>query len=131
MKKFVRVIIKNNNGDFLIVNQLNGGANFPGGKIEANESSEEAAKREVLEETGLIINDLKLVHNSMFELGKDNWDGYFFTASYDGNPINKEPTKIKEIGFKNKEWIKENASKVFVNDVLMVIESNSKRKHRI
>jgi 8-oxo-dGTP diphosphatase len=81
MKEFVRVLIKNSNDEFLIVNQLNGGANFPGGKIEENESIEDAAKREVFEETGLLINSLKIVHNDLFKLGNDDWNGYFLTAT--------------------------------------------------
>jgi 8-oxo-dGTP pyrophosphatase MutT (NUDIX family) len=124
MKEFVRVLIKNSNDEFLIVNQLNGGANFPGGKIEENESIEDAAKREVFEETGLLINSLKIVHNDLFKLGNDDWNGYFLTAtSYEGEPINKEPEKIKEIGFKDRVWINKYASEVFVVNVLAYIES--------
>lgn len=125
MKEFVRVLIKNDNNEFLIVDQLNGGANFPGGKIEKNESIEDAAKREVLEETGLIINSLELVYNALFKLGSDDWNGYFLIASsYEGNPTNKEPEKINEIGFKSREWINKNASNEFAVNILKQLENN-------
>jgi 8-oxo-dGTP pyrophosphatase MutT (NUDIX family) len=119
MKEFVRVLIKDNNNFFLIVNQLNGGVNFPGGKIEENESLESAAQREVFEETGLKITSFKLVHNDIFKLGNDNWNGYFLLASnYEGEPINKEPEKIKEVAFKSRDWINNNGSKVFLINIL-------------
>lgn len=42
---------------------------FPGGKIEAGESPEDAVKREVLEETGLEVLDA-----SFFHLHQHDWD---------------------------------------------------------
>ncbi|MDR1954116.1 MAG: NUDIX hydrolase [Clostridiales Family XIII bacterium] len=55
----VRVVIPNGEGKILLVRQHHDGKDIwmaPGGAIEAGESSRDAAIREVLEETGLIIH---------------------------------------------------------------------------
>jgi 8-oxo-dGTP pyrophosphatase MutT (NUDIX family) len=55
----VRVVIRNEEGKLLLVRQHHDGKDIwmaPGGAIEAGESSRDAAIREVLEETGLIIH---------------------------------------------------------------------------
>ncbi len=44
--------------------------NAPGGKIESSESEEEATKREVLEETGLAVSDLKIAGKLEFYFGE-------------------------------------------------------------
>lgn len=44
---------------------------FPGGQIELGESTENAGKREVFEETGIIIDDLKLI--DVFSGSKDSY----------------------------------------------------------
>jgi ADP-ribose pyrophosphatase YjhB (NUDIX family) len=53
------------NGKFVLVRRLvepgKGGLGFPGGFIEENESSQEAAVREFKEETGLVCSDLTLL----------------------------------------------------------------------
>ncbi|MFA6620027.1 MAG: NUDIX domain-containing protein, partial [Bacilli bacterium] len=49
-------------GRFLVENRLAQdwpGLNFPGGHVENNETLEEAAKREMKEETGLEVSDLE------------------------------------------------------------------------
>ncbi|MEH7304342.1 RNA deprotection pyrophosphohydrolase [Neobacillus drentensis] len=47
--------------EWLLTNHKKRGLEFPGGKMESGESLEEAARREVYEETGAILDDLKFL----------------------------------------------------------------------
>ncbi|GAB0166662.1 NUDIX hydrolase [Lysinibacillus sp. CTST325] len=55
------VLILNNANEVLLQKRYDGGWGLPGGLMELGESLEDTAKREVLEETGLVIEDLKLL----------------------------------------------------------------------
>lgn len=46
---------------WLLTNHKKRGLEFPGGKVEQGESLEEAARREVLEETGALIHQLQFI----------------------------------------------------------------------
>jgi ADP-ribose pyrophosphatase YjhB (NUDIX family) len=51
----------NDQGEILLQRRQDGKWGIPGGFMELGESTEEAARREVLEETGLVIEKLQLV----------------------------------------------------------------------
>lgn len=55
------VIMLNSANEVLLQKRYDGGWGLPGGLMELGESLEDTAKREVLEETGLIITDLQLL----------------------------------------------------------------------
>lgn len=55
------VAVINNGGEFLLQKRRDGAWGVPGGFMELGESTEEAGRREVLEETGLEIGKLDLV----------------------------------------------------------------------
>lgn len=57
----VAVAVINENGELLLQQRNDGQWGVPGGFIELGESTEEAGRREVLEETGLEIGKLELV----------------------------------------------------------------------
>lgn len=60
---------------------------LPGGKIEVEEQTIDAVKRELFEETGLILKDPQWL------MSADDEFGYFviaFTGEYEGIPENKE-----------------------------------------
>ena len=55
------VVLFNEQGEILLEERSDDGYfDFPGGSIDLKESAEEAAKRELLEETGLIADELEL-----------------------------------------------------------------------
>ncbi|MFE8697568.1 NUDIX hydrolase [Cytobacillus sp. FJAT-53684] len=57
----VAVAVINEKGEFLLQKRSDGLWGVPGGFIELGESTEEAGRREVLEETGIEIGNLELV----------------------------------------------------------------------
>lgn len=63
-KLVVGVLVRNKNKYLLVKEVLEGGKTWwivPGGKVEFGETIEEAAKREILEETGIIAKELKFL----------------------------------------------------------------------
>ncbi|QCR32556.1 NUDIX hydrolase [Lysinibacillus sp. SGAir0095] len=99
------VIIVNNQKEILLQQRPNGSWGLPGGLMDLGESYEEVACREVFEETGLIIQDLKLL--GVFS-GKDyyckieNGDEFysvtavFLTKSVSGDlRLNQESKELK------------------------------------
>jgi len=66
-------IIQNRNKQYLLVyNKKYDGWTFPGGKLELNETPLEATKREVFEETNLVIEGLEPSGESFFLKIGDN-----------------------------------------------------------
>jgi 8-oxo-dGTP diphosphatase len=55
---------------------------FPGGKIEENESEQECIKREIKEELNIEIDDLKKITNSIYDYGSFEINLIPFVANY-------------------------------------------------
>lgn len=73
--------------------------------MEPNETPEEAAKREVFEETNLIIEDLEIVDEQAFDVKGQHYTGYLVKANkYSGEIKIKELDKIAEIKFKQIDY---------------------------
>ena len=80
------VIILNNENEVLLQERHDGNWGLPGGLMDLGESFEEVAKREVYEETGLVVKNLKLLNvfsGSEYYLKVSNGDELFsVTALY-------------------------------------------------
>jgi 8-oxo-dGTP diphosphatase len=77
--------------------------NAPGGKIELNETPEEAAKREVLEETGLEVLELTKAGSLRFFFGKtkqnpDWFVNVFVCSKFDGELKEGQEGKLQWFG---------------------------------
>lgn len=67
-------MVYDNKGNILVQDRLNSdwpGITFPGGHVEKNESFIESTIREVREETGLVVSNLKLCGVKQFQTLKD------------------------------------------------------------
>ncbi|MBI5223962.1 NUDIX domain-containing protein [Candidatus Micrarchaeota archaeon] len=72
---------------------------FPGGRLEFGESPEDCARREVLEETGIIVHDLEhfALTSDFFENEKEHYVTLFLLAKqFEGESRILEPHKCEE-----------------------------------
>lgn len=110
--KSVGAIIKNNKGEFLCISRLKKpiGLALPAGHMEKGEAPEQAIKREVLEETGLMVDKVNLLWHGFIdnECSRKDEDGFYYNChewwifeitDWRGAPQNKEPEKHKFVEF--------------------------------
>lgn len=78
--KYVRAIIWKND-KILFLNEPRKGRpawNFPGGKVEGQETPKEAIYREVFEELGVECFDAELLYSGDFIFDEKKWHGWYF-----------------------------------------------------
>jgi len=88
-----QVVILNDKGQICLVSRKEDHKDFglPGGKLEGNETFEEAAIREVKEETGLTIKNLTMI----FAMHRKGRMGQTFIAEYSGKLETDENHVVK------------------------------------
>ena len=121
MPAFVRVLIRDSQGRILIVAHKKGKQqwNLPGGKLEQGETPDVAARREVLEETGIELKSLKLCHEDDFAVGNTNWRGYFYEGeALEESAWNREPAKLSLVEFVDVAQARQKGSKPFLVDLI-------------
>jgi len=97
---------------------LNGLLEFPGGKIKSEESPDQAARRETLEETGIEIKEVISLKNYQYQYSDRNVSLNVFLA--DGSSIDLKEDKWHRLNFQNKEQIiskMPEANKQIVDDI--------------
>lgn len=100
-KPAVGLYIKNSKGEVLLLKRRSSGLwAIPGGKVEDGETPEQAAKRELKEETGIESDNLKLItHNTSFQQGH-SWNEFVFEVTEEvENFTNNEPDKFEQLRF--------------------------------
>jgi len=79
-----------------------GSWSFPGGNLEFNEELEDCAKREVLEETGVHIKNIRLgtFTNYIFKKEGKHYITLYLVSDYDSGDLSvKEPDKCEKWGW--------------------------------
>jgi len=110
------VIICNEKGEVLLQKRPEGRWGLPGGLMELGESFEEVAEREVQEEIGLEIRNLKLLHvfsGKEFYTKTPNGDEFysvtavFYTNEFEGT-LQCQPSETLEVRFFKRSNLPEN-----------------------
>lgn len=110
------VIICNDKGEVLLQKRPEGRWGLPGGLMELGESFEEVAEREVREEIGLEIRNLKLLHvfsGKEFYTKTPNGDEFysvtavFYTNEFEGT-LQCQPSETLEVRFFKRSNLPEN-----------------------
>jgi ADP-ribose pyrophosphatase YjhB (NUDIX family) len=115
------VIILNQRGQVLLQQRSGGTWGLPGGLLEIGETLEETAKREVFEETGLMIGHLDLVGvfsgPQYFFTLKNKDQIYAVTAVYVTSDVRGEPTadgvESKSVGYFDFDQLPEGIEKEY------------------
>ncbi len=93
-------IVKDNNSYLICLRpdhvHQGGKWEFPGGKVENNETAEQAMCRELKEEVGLTAADYQLFEAKFFDYGDKQLQlNFFLVSSYSGEAQGKEGQPVK------------------------------------
>ena len=120
--KYTLCFIKKDN-EFLMLNRIKapnmGLWNGVGGKLELNEDKFQGIKREITEETGLFIEEVKY-HGEVYWYSKHSTGGmYVFTADFPKNNNFKSPVDDIEglLAFRTEEWLFHKENKGVISNI--------------
>jgi hypothetical protein len=122
-------LVKNKNNELLFIRRM-GKWDLPKGKIEKGESLEQAALREVEEETGLKELILEEFLNNTFHIYTER-NGekilkttYWFKMTYVGNsqPIPQKEEGISEVSWKNEEMINNEVMRMTFENIRLILD---------
>ena len=122
-------LVKNKNNELLFIRRM-GKWDLPKGKIEKGESLEQAALREVEEETGLKELILEEFVNNTFHIYTER-NGekilkttYWFKMTYVGNsqPIPQKEEGISEVSWKNEEMINNEVIRMTFENIRLILD---------
>ena len=122
-------LVKNKNNELLFIRRM-GKWDLPKGKIEKGESLEQAALREVEEETGLKELILEEFLNNTFHIYTER-NGekilkttYWFKMTYVGNsqPIPQKEEGISEVCWKSEEMIKNEVIRMTFENIRLILD---------
>ena len=122
-------LVKNKNNELLFIRRM-GKWDLPKGKIEKGESLEQAALREVEEETGLKELILEEFLNNTFHIYTER-NGekilkttYWFKMTYVGNsqPIPQKEEGISEVSWKYEEMIKNEVIRMTFENIRLILD---------
>ena len=122
-------LVKNKNNELLFIRRM-GKWDLPKGKIEKGESLEQAALREVEEETGLKELILEEFLNNTFHIYTER-NGekilkttYWFKMTYVGNsqPIPQKEEGISEVSWKKEEMIKNEVIRMTFENIRLILD---------
>ena len=109
-REAVRAVIIRDDKYLLIYSPVNGDYKFPGGGMEPGESIEDALRREVLEECGFEINEIKSQNGLISEFSEAREDHidyfqmdshYYFCTVYSDRQYNQKLDDYeRDLGFK-------------------------------
>lgn len=97
--------------------------------MEPGETFENAAVRETLEETGLMVLSLRCLSSTILDINGEQWEGKFFLAeAVTGEPRLAEPDKAIELRFRGMaELYALPALQILLSEVGNSIEARSAR----
>jgi 8-oxo-dGTP pyrophosphatase MutT (NUDIX family) len=103
---YTRVLIRDGYGNVLAVVHRDRKVALPGGKIEEGEEPMAAAIREVMEETGITVFQVRKVYEGTYEFSSGIHTGVFYEAlRWTGVPCNLEPTKLAFVGWVPEDFL--------------------------
>lgn len=111
----VACFIFREDGSFLVMQRMgshgNGSWSIPGGHLEPGESWEECAAREVMEETGLIVKNIRFlaVTNDIFKDEDKHYISIWMQSDYaGGEPMLVEPEKSADMAWRTFKTLPDN-----------------------